>query len=137
MSEAPNRRRGRPRVLDPEILGAFRKGLPTHSERQLQTQHYAYEAMTILDLLPQAPGTPQRPPTWLVDWEGATRRKMGAVKWSILEQLGRMACSGVAVDTIRQFAHEIEKDRPSTKEGAERLRRVRGILAVWQGGEGR
>jgi hypothetical protein len=49
-------------VLDPEILGAFRKGLPTHSERQLQTQHYAYEAMTILDLLPQAPGPPSGRP---------------------------------------------------------------------------
>jgi hypothetical protein len=99
MTEA-KRGRGRPRIHDAEGLRVMRSLYPEiHTERQLQNLRFAFRALTILELMPSRNGdsgavsNPQ--PTWLADWDGANRGKQGAIKWSILEQVGRMADAGL------------------------------------------
>jgi hypothetical protein len=64
------------------------------------------------------------PPNWLVDWAGRKQGKQGAIKFAILEQLGRMAYDGFPDDVIREQADEIEQWKPNTKIGAAYLRNL-------------
>ena len=65
------------------------------------------------------------PPNWLVDWAGRKQGKQGAIKFAILEQLGRMAYDGFPDDVIRVRADEIEQWKPTVKVGAAYLRGLR------------
>ena len=113
---------GRPRVVPLESLRLLRSLSPDiHTDRQHQNRAYAHTAMRILGLLPDA----GKPATWLVDWEGADRGKQGAVKWSVLEQLGRMSKLGFDDVSIRNFAAVIEEQRMNAKDAAARLRNAR------------
>jgi hypothetical protein len=105
-----------------EMVAIYRSLYPDiHTDRQRQNRYDAIRAIEILGLLPN----PIPPATWLVDWKGANKGKQGAVKWSILEQLGRMARQGYDNDTIRALAAEIGKLQLSAKDAAEQLRQMR------------
>jgi hypothetical protein len=119
------KQRGRPRLMPQEVLEQLRRLEPNvHTERQHQNRYLAHQAMGILGLIPES--TDQLPPpTWLVDWQGANRGKQGAIKWAILEQLGRMSHAGLDDGSIRSFAAAIEEQRMNVKDAAARLRRVR------------
>ena len=121
--DQPKRRRGRPRVMPPEWQAGIRKIWGVHTDRQAQAHHYARIAMEHLELLPQSEKLP--PPTWLVDWQGAETNKIGAVKWSVLEQLGRMLEAGYSVADCRRLMAEMERLRLSAKHVATRLREIR------------
>jgi hypothetical protein len=124
MTEQQKRPRGAPRLIPIEGLLELRTLRPdVHTDRQLQNIALANQAMRILGLMPPENSTPT--PTWLVDWEGADRGKQGAIKWAILEQLGRMALAGFGEGFIRPIAAALEQRRPSVKEGAAWLRAVR------------
>src|SRR5271165_6019807 len=117
------KQRGRPRLMPQEVLEQLRRLEPNvHTERQHQNRYLAHQAMGILGLIPES--TDQLPPpTWLVDWQGANRGKQGAIKWAILEQLGRMSGAGFDDESIRSFAAAIEEERMNVKDAAARLRR--------------
>jgi len=74
--------------------------------------------------MPRDPNNPPTP-TWLVDWTGAERGRQGAIKWGVLEQLGRMAFAGYPDAVIRQLAAEIEIVKPTAKAAEARLRQIR------------
>jgi hypothetical protein len=120
----PKRVRGRPRLVPTELMKFNRSVYPqVHTDRQHQNIFLAVEAMRILGLLPEGGDLP--PPTWLVDWEGANRGKRGAVKWSVLEQLGRMARAGFDEQDVRDYAAAIDERRLGAKDAAARLRQIR------------
>jgi hypothetical protein len=96
------------------------------TDRQHQNRYYAHRAIQIL-LLGLLPDSEDHlpPPTWLVDWVRLDRGKQGAVKWSVLEQLGRMEQAGFDEHSIRAFATVIEEEKLNAKDAATRLRRAR------------
>jgi hypothetical protein len=95
-----------------------------HTDRQLQNIAYAIRAMHILKQVPDKHDE-YSPATWLLDWAGADRGKQGAIRWAILEQLGRMVYDGFSEDQIRELADEIEQWKPKAKIGAAYLRDLR------------
>lgn len=117
------RPRGRPRMIPLDML-AYGRGIFSlegiHTDRQIQARLYADVALKIINANHVADA-----PTWLVDWEGANRGKQGAVKWSVLEQLGRMSRCGYDDDDIRILADRICELRLSAKYAAEWLREFR------------
>jgi hypothetical protein len=62
---------------------------------------------------------------WLVDWEGAQQGNMGALKITVLEQLGRMLAERHSVGQVKMVAEIICQRRMSAKYTAERLRQIR------------
>jgi hypothetical protein len=125
MAEAQQHRRGRPRLIPVDGIQALRAQNPdVHTDRGQQNIAMAHQAMRILGLLPKTQDA-LPPPTWLVDWDGADRGKQGAIKWAILEQLGRMAYVGFGEDFLRSMAAALEQRHPSVKDGAALLRAVR------------
>jgi hypothetical protein len=126
MTEQRKRPRGRPRLIPVDGIQALRAQRPdVHTDRGVQNLAMAHQAMRILGLLPETPDAPSPPATWLVDWDGADRGRQGAIKWAILEQLGRMAYVGFGEDFLRSMATPLEQRHPSVKEGAMLLRGVR------------
>jgi hypothetical protein len=119
---------GRPRLIPPWYE---RRMVPhIHTERQHQARYLAHEAMSILGLVPKsAEELPQ--PTWLVNWDGANRGKQGAVKWAVLEELGRMALAGFGADRVRKLAACPTLSRMNAKQAAATLREMR-LRAVRQ-----
>jgi hypothetical protein len=79
------KRLGRPRLIPDEPMRFHRK---QPNIRQHQSCDYACQAMGVLGLRPES-GRPPPPPSWLVDWEAAGRQ--GAITWSILAELERLA----------------------------------------------
>jgi hypothetical protein len=128
-----DKKRGRPKLL-PEWWS--RSLYPDiHTTRQQQARYLANEAMGVLGLMPKGSpdGQPIFPlPTWLVDWSGANRGKTGAVKWCVLEQLGRMSRDGW---DIHGLATELDGLGLSAKEAAARLRVIRRGLRADQAEE--
>jgi len=97
-----------------------------HTDRQHLNRHYANRAMEILGLTPGPKWRGRIPPaTWLVDWAGETYGKLGAIKWGVLEQLGRMSYAGFTDEAVRDAAAKIEKLRLTVKDAARVLRHYR------------
>jgi hypothetical protein len=120
------RKRGRPPLIPPDRAGIWRSlyGDIVHTDRQLQARWLATRALAVLGLQP-INGNEFPAPTWLADWRGASRGKQGAIKWGVLEQLGRMSQAGFPDETIRDFAAALETANMSAKEAEARLRLVR------------
>jgi hypothetical protein len=95
---------GRPRLLDAEAMATFRSLYSGHvrTDRGLQNKYYIGQALSALGI------TEESPPCWL--WDAAASRvgKQGAIKWGVLEQLGRIAVE-LGEDTARDIAAEVEK----------------------------
>jgi hypothetical protein len=96
-----------------------------HTDRQVQNRCFALEAIRILGQISSSDQLP--PATWLVDWAGHGQGRQSAIKWGILEQLGRMSLGGFSDDQIREVADDIEQWKPKAKIGAAHLRELRRL----------
>ena len=122
------RGRGRPRVLPAETVqqlrGVYRD---IQTDRQIQARTYALEALKAMDRMPKPAGE-FPPPTWLVDWAGGDRGKQGAMKWGVLEELGRMVVAGMDIASLVWVLENQSEhlDRLQTAKSAQaRLRAIR------------
>jgi hypothetical protein len=115
-------RRGRPRKFDPALMETIRSlHGNVHTERHRQNIAMIVGVLGILGL---REGHPPPELLWIADFAGEDQGKQGAVKWAILEQLGRIARDYDA-DTVRRLAIEVSRLRPTAKEGAAMLREWR------------
>jgi hypothetical protein len=119
------RGRGRPRVITPEMMRFYRSMYPDiHTTRQIQAVDYAFDAMRAMNRMPTSDPRDFPPPTWLVDWAGGNAGKQGAIKWGVLEELGRMLAVGIDIAPIVKQLETQDHGR-TAKEAAVILRRWR------------
>ena len=90
MEQEEKRGRGRPPLVSPEHMRQLRLLYKNRTNRNIQGHSYAAEALHAMGRMASQNGGVRPAPTWLVDWEGADKNKQGAVKFCVLEELGRM-----------------------------------------------
>jgi hypothetical protein len=126
ITEAASKKRGRPRVLSE----AFRSSAfiaayypQIHTERGRQNVKYFYRAVDALKIHPDGPGLAEF--GWLIDWESADRYRKGAIKFGILVELGRIACTH-GVECAAAAARSLAAENTRTvKQGIAFLRLMR------------
>jgi hypothetical protein len=91
------RGRGRPPLVSPEHMSQLRLLYKNRTSRSIQGHSYAAEALEEMRRSSSQNGGERPAPTWLVDWEGANKHKQGAVKYCVLEELGRMLDAGMDI----------------------------------------
>jgi hypothetical protein len=125
MDVEDKRKRGRPPLLSAEGARMYRGvyGSTIHTSRQIQAHVYATRALIAMDRNPKS-AREYPPATWLVDWAGANRGKQGAIKWGVLEELGRMLAVGMDIAPIVNQLETLEHGM-TAKEAAAVMRRYR------------
>jgi hypothetical protein len=117
-------KRGRPPLLSPEAASRYRALYSEiHTSRQIQARACANRALIAMDRAPKS-ATEFPPPTWLVDWEVANTGKQGAVKWGVLEELGRMLAAGIDIEGF-VAALEADDHTLTAKQAAALMREFR------------
>ena len=128
ISEAASKKRGRPKAVPAWWLRNLYPEIKT--ERGQQNRYYAQQAIGAFNLLgvinPECGTLPEgyEHLQWLADWKGGEQGKAGAVKYSILAELGRML-ETADYDTVLSVADVIFREKPATKDAVVRIRRVR------------
>jgi hypothetical protein len=130
MEQEQKRGRGRPPLVSPAHMRQLRMLYKNRTNRNIQGHSYAAEAMQEMRCLASQNGGVYPAPTWLVDWEGADRNKQGAVKYCVLEELGRMLDAGMDIAPFVE-ALETQDHGLTAKAAAAWLRAIRlGRTAV-------
>ena len=127
------KKRGRPKVFDDEYVNRLRAlyGYDV-GDRAFQNKIYAVHA--IKALFPEHEPRPEDTQfLWICDLKSADAHKPKAVKWGILNELGRFwmehgaddtrLAAGKVIDLMRQ-----RNGRLTTREAASYVRRFRGIM---------
>ncbi len=112
------RKRGRPRLMQPEFENSIRMDMPYSDIRTIQNNDYEARAGMILGISPDNP--PDYPFSWLCDFGkiefGKSQRR--AYRKTILSELGRIE----QVKNLIEAATEICRLKPKTQDAVKMIR---------------